>query len=121
MADYEFWDEYEFNFFMDLDDEDKLLYIYDLMIGDFQDEYLGETEIDFEFEEDDIRTDVLAIFDRAGYVSITGQSKELLIKVANNMMMNGVILSDKSVSELEDGEWLVQYKIIGNAPPVSLN
>ena len=49
----EYWDEIEYNFFKDLDDEDKLLYLYDLMIGDFKDEYYGEDEIEFDFEEDD--------------------------------------------------------------------
>jgi hypothetical protein len=119
----EYWDEYEYNFFKDLDDEDKLLYLYDLMIGDFKDEYYGEDEIEFDFEEDDneIRHEVLAIFDKSGHISITGVSEELLRKVANDMVMNGLILSDRTLSKLEDGEYLLQYKVVGNAPPISLN
>ena len=119
----EYWDEIEYNFFKDLDDEDKLLYLYDLMIGDFKDEYYGEDEIEFDFEENDeeIRHEVLAIFDKAGYVSITGVSEELLKKVANDMVMNGLILSDRTLSKMEDGEYLLQYKVVGNAPPISLN
>lgn len=119
----EYWDEYEYNFFKDLDDEDKLLYLYDLMIGDFKDEYYGEDDIEFDFEEDDeeIRHEVLAIFDKTGYVSITGVSEELLEKVANDMVMNGLILSDRTLSKLEDGEYLLQYKVVGNVPPISLN
>ena len=35
MATVEYWDENEFNFFETLEDEDKLLYLYDLMIGEF--------------------------------------------------------------------------------------
>ena len=100
----EYWDEIEYNFFKDLDDEDKLLYLYDLMIGDFKDEYYGEDEIEFDFEDDDeIRHEVLAIFDKSGHISITGVSEELLRKVANDMVMNGLILSDRTLSKMEDG------------------
>ena len=119
----EYWDEIEYNFFKDLDDEDKLLYLYDLMIGDFKDEYYGEDEIEFDFEEDDdeIRHEVLAIFDKSGHISITGVSEELLRKVANDMVMNGLILSDRTLYKMDDGEYLLQYKVVGNAPPISLN
>jgi len=119
----EYWDEIEYNFFKDLDDEDKLLYLYDLMIGDFKDEYYGEDEIEFDFEEEDdeIRHEVLAIFDKSGHISITGVSEELLRKVANDMAMNGLVLSDRTLSKMEDGEYLLQYKVVGNAPPISLN
>lgn len=118
----EYWDEIEYNFFKDLDDEDKLLYLYDLMIGDFKDEYYGEDEIEFDFEDDDeIRHEVLAIFDKSGHISITGVSEELLRKVANDMVMNGLILSDRTLSKMEDGEYLLQYKVVGNAPPISMN
>ena len=145
----EYWDEIEYNFFKDLDDEDKLLYLYDLMIGEFSymeihnemgalddeerdlEELLRaaeqaegiEDEIEFDFEEDDdeIRHEVLAIFDKSGHISITGVSEELLRKVANDMVMNGLVLSDRTLSKMEDGEYLLQYKVVGNAPPISLN
>ena len=35
MVESTYWDEAEFNFFETLEDEDKLLYLYDLMIGEF--------------------------------------------------------------------------------------
>ena len=35
MAESTYWDKAEFNFFETLEDDDKLLYLYDLMIGDF--------------------------------------------------------------------------------------
>ena len=34
MSNDEYWDDSEFGFFNTLEDEDKLLYLYDLMIGD---------------------------------------------------------------------------------------
>jgi hypothetical protein len=118
----EFWDDYEYNFFMELDDEDKLMYLYDLMIGDFKDEYFGNIS-DFEFEDDDmeLRHEVLAVFDAAGWLTITGSSKELLLKVATDMIMNGLVLSNKSISQMEDGDYLLQYKVISKSSPISLN
>ena len=35
MIESTYWDKSEFNFFETLEDDDKLLYLYDLMIGDF--------------------------------------------------------------------------------------
>ena len=34
MSESTYWDESEFDFFETLEDEDKLLYLYDLMIGE---------------------------------------------------------------------------------------
>ncbi len=42
MANSEYWDEGEFNFFSSLDDVDKLMYLYDLMVGDFVHEYKAQ-------------------------------------------------------------------------------
>ena len=35
MSESTYWDESEFGFFQTLEDEDKLLYLYDLMVGEF--------------------------------------------------------------------------------------
>jgi hypothetical protein len=119
----EFWDEYEYNFFINLEDEDKLLYLYDILIGEFKNEYLGESDIELELEEDisEIKNDVLIMFDKYGNMSISGPSKEILIKTVNGLMMNGVILSKNSTSKLKDDTWVIQYKLIGNVPPISIN
>ena len=75
-----------YNFFNTLDDVDKLMYMYDLMLGDFQNDYYGiDDDSDFEFDEfvdDDtpIRQEVTALIDKSGYLSITGASVELLNK-----------------------------------------
>lgn len=115
----EYWDKSEYSFFMELDDEDKLLYIYDLMIGDFSDDYYNESD---EFGDDDsIRTDILVMMDKSGWMSITGPDEALVNKVVNDMVMNGFILSDKHFNLLDDGDVLLQYKIVGNASPISLN
>ena len=126
MSDVEFWDDYEFNFFMDLEDEDKLLYIYDLMIGDFTSEYFGDDTFEFELElesqnELPIRTEVVAMIGDDGYISITGPTEELLDKVANDMVMNGMILTNRKVNIIDKGVILLSYNLVGKGNPISLN
>jgi hypothetical protein len=125
MDDNNYWDEVEYNFFNTLDDVDKLMYIYDLMLGDFQDDYYGiDDDSDFEFYEFDdnpIRHEVSAIIDKSGYLSITGASVELLNKVVTTMVMNGMILSDKKMAMSDTGEISLNYKVIGTVSPISVN
>lgn len=126
MSDVEFWDDYEFNFFMDLEDEDKLLYIYDLMIGDFTSEYFGDDTFEFELELENqtelpIRTEVVAMIGDDGYISITGPTEELLDKVANDMVMNGMILTNREVNIIDKGVILLSYNLVGKGNPISLN
>jgi len=126
MDDNNYWDNVEYNFFNTLDDADKLMYVYDLMLGDFQDDYNGlDDDNDFDFEEFDdvepIRQEVTAIVDKSGYLSITGASVELLTKVVTTMVMDGMILSDKKITFSDSGEVSLHYKIIGTVNPISVN
>lgn len=122
MNDTDFWDDYEFNFFMDLEDEDKLLYIYDLMIGDFTSEYFGDEQFEFELESNsEIRTDVVAMFGDDGTLSITGPSEDVLDKVANDMIMNGMILSERDVYIVDAGVIMLTFNVIGKGNPISMN
>mgnify|MGYP003632977673 FL=1 len=127
MDDNDYWDEVEYNFFNTLDDVDKLMYMYDLMLGDFQDDYNGiDDDSDFEFDEfvdDDtpIRQEVTALIDKSGYLSITGASVELLNKVVTTMVMDGMILSDKKLAMSDNGEISLNYRVIGTTTPISVN
>lgn len=126
MANSEYWDEGEFNFFSSLDDVDKLMYLYDLMVGYFVHEYNGETnvfddsfEIEFEEEEESIRHQVIVSFDKDS-VDLRGTDIELLDKVLGDMVMNGLLVSNKRV--LFDGDdVLVRCKFVGETNPISLN
>ena len=126
MANSEYWDEGEFNFFSSLDDVDKLMYLYDLMVGDFVHEYNGETnvfddsfEIEFEEEEESIRHQVIVSFDKDS-VDLRGTDIELLDKVLGDMVMNGLLVSNKRV--LFDGDdVLVRCRFVGETNPISLN
>jgi|TARA_R110000772_G_scaffold18669_5_gene52747 hypothetical protein len=127
MDDNDYWDEVEYNFFNTLDDVDKLMYMYDLMLGDFQNDYYGiDDDSDFEFDEfvdDDtpIRQEVTALIDKSGYLSITGASVELLNKVVTTMVMDGMILSDKKLAMSDNGEISLNYRVIGTTTPISVN
>ena len=126
MDDNDYWDEVEYNFFNTLDDVDKLMYMYDLMLGDFQNDYYGiDDDSDFEFDEfvdeTPIRQEVTALIDKSGYLSITGASVELLNKVVTTMVMDGMILSDKKLAMSDNGEISLNYRVIGTTTAISVN
>lgn len=131
MANSEYWDESEFNFFSTLEDVDKLLYIYDLMIGEFVYEYEGNGgsfEFDFEPEDEfqENRIDVRMEFIRdevSDKIVLTGTTLSVLEKVATDLMLNGMLLMNRTVEFTKFEPWEVQlsYDLIGNASPISVN
>lgn len=131
MFDAEYWDESEFNFFNILEDEDKLLYIYDLMVGEFVHEYNRDDEsindiFEIEFDEepmDNIRQDVTLTFTDDGKLKFTGSELSILLKVANDMVMNGLILSNQNIefTKFEPWDVILTFDLIGEASPISLN
>ena len=157
MAESTYWDKAEYNFFETLEDEDKLIYLYDLMIGEFsymeihnemEDldkqekdisemfKQLGEAAADFndddeeedsdiwdfETERSEVKIEFLKEVD-SDYISIIGPTLELLLKVANDLQMNGMILTDKEIEFTKYEPWnvILTYKLIGNGPPFSIN
>ena len=143
MFDAEYWDEREFNFFNILEDEDKLLYIYDLLIGEFAyidihnemvaddkemdalDSLLGHAESELSNEEpiDNIRQDVTLTFTDDGKIKFTGSELSILLKVASDMVMNGLILSNQTVefTKFEPWDVILTFDLIGETSPISLN
>ena len=127
MSNDEYWDAGEFGFFNTLEDEDKLLYLYDLMLGDFVHEYVGndiEDVFEIEFEEEDpiepIHQNVNVSFDDRGNIVFSGSNVLLLRKVASDMMMNGLILQNSQLS-FEDDVVKLTYEFIGKSDAISLN
>ena len=129
MSNDEYWDESEFGFFYTLEDEDKLLYLYDLMIGDFVHEYVGNGiedvfEIDFEEEPleplEPIHQNVTVSFDDTGNIVFAGSNVMLLRKVATDMIMNGLILQNSQLS-FEDDAVKLTYELVGKSEAISLN
>ena len=122
---YTYWDDEEYEFFKSLDDNDKLLYIYDLFINDEFDYSNLESDIEVEFEDDSdsIIKDVQVVFSDDS-IKIIGNSLTLQNKVATDLFLNGLILTDKDtiVKETKDGiRIILSYKLIGVSLPISLN
>ena len=143
MLDNEYWDESEFNFFNILEDDDKLLYIYDLLLGEFAyidihnemaaddkemdalDSLLGNAESELSNEEptDNLRQDVTLTFTDDGKIKFTGSELSILLKVASDMVMNGLILSNQNVEFTKFEPWgvILTFDLIGETSPISLN
>lgn len=127
MSNDEYWDESEFGFFETLEDEDKLLYLYDLMIGDFVHEYVGndiEDVFEIEFEEEPvepIHQNVTVSFDDSGNIVFAGSNVMLLRKVATDMIMNGLILQNSQLSFEDDDTVKLTYELVGKLDAISPN
>lgn len=139
------WDADEFNFFKTLEDEDKLMYIYDLCLGEFDEEIIFE---EFGTEEDEMhnameqalrsmgesledaedepsesfRNEIKVLID-TDVLTIEGPTLDVILKVANDLQMNGMILMDREVTFTKFEPWnvILSYKMIGNGPPFSVN
>jgi len=77
---------------------------------------------DFETERSEVKIEFLKEVD-SNYISIIGPTLELLLKVANDLQMNGMILTDKEIEFTKYEPWnvILTYKLIGNGPPFSIN
>ena len=154
MSKEKYWDKSEFGFFETLEDEDKLLYLYDLMIGefsymeihnegesldaeerdleellraaereeDFYDDEEQQDSWDFETDRNEVKVEFVRT-EEADYIKMLGPTLAILLKVANDMQMNGMILVDKKIEFTKYVPWdvVLTYKVIGNAPPFSIN
>jgi len=122
MQSNEFWDESEYTFFCKLTDNDKLLYIYDLFIGEFLDDYMGNIE----YSEDDLLIEV-ELDDGDENVSIKIDTVEVKAltddkanQIAMNIMLDGIIITNPIKNQIED-QIIQKYKLIGETNPISLN
>ena len=109
----EFWDDDEFDFFNTLSDNDKLLYIYDLFLGDFDAEY--EMDGRLEYGNDTLETGAskkekkyVSISLTEGRLSITGPSLSVVSKISNLMMVNGMMFTDTNI-DFEDESVVLSY------------
>jgi hypothetical protein len=137
------WDESEFNFFKTLEDEDKLMYIYDLCLGDFDSEFIfepeeyddvqkamedalrsmGESLEDAEPQPKEIFRNPISVSLGIDELTIEGPTLDVILKVASDMQMNGLMIMDREVEFTKFEPWnvILSYKIVGSGPPISLN
>jgi len=121
----EFWDDDEFDFFKTLSDNDKLLYIYDLFLGDFDDEYEMDGRLEYgndTLEPGDSKKEkkYVSVSLSEGRLSITGPSLSVVSKISNLMMVNGMMFADTSI-DFEKESVILSYRIVGKTHPMSLN
>lgn len=127
----EYWDVSEFKFFNTLEDEDKLLYLYDLFVGDFTNEFFSlaeDDDIDFESDFDDsedtneLHQQVVARIDKPNSkLTLSGATEDILAKVATDLMMNGMILTAHTIVSEEGSPLKIEWDMIGEGNPISLN
>ena len=121
----EFWDDEEFDFFNTLSDNDKLLYIYDLFLGDFDAEYEMDGRLEYgndTLEPGDSKKEkkYVSVSLSDGRIAITGPSLSVVSKISNLMMVNGMLFTDTTI-DFEDESVILSYKVVGKTHPVSLN
>jgi hypothetical protein len=121
----EFWDDDEFDFFKTLSDNDKLLYIYDLFLGDFDDEYEMDGRLEYgndTLEPGDSKKEkkYVSVSLSDGRLSISGPSLSVVSKISNLMMVNGMMFADTSI-DFEKESVILSYRIVGKTHPMSLN
>jgi len=145
MSNTDLWDETEFNFFKTLDDDDKLMYIYDLCLGEFESDFIFEEDDndindamesalrsmgesledseDEEFDDNEIQRNPVTVQIAIDTLTITGPTLDVILKVASDMQMNGLMISDRNIEFTKYEPWdvVLSYKIIGNGAPISLN
>jgi hypothetical protein len=136
-----YWDDSEFEFFSTLEDNDKLMYIYDLCIGEHLDEIefekdndmfnlmndalrsMGDEELESDSDEDDSIRNPVTVQISIDKIIITGPTLDVLLKVSADLQMNGMMLSDREITFTKFDPWnvILTYTLIGNGPAISLN
>ena len=122
MQSNEFWDESEYTFFCKLTDNDKLLYIYDLFIGEFLDDYMGNIE----YSEDDLLIEVELddgdenVSIKIDTVEVKALTNDKANQIAMNIMLDGIIITNPIKNQIKD-QIIQKYKLIGETNPISLN
>jgi len=135
-----YWDESEFNFFKTLEDDDKLMYIYDLCLGEFDAEWISDEEendihksmedalraMGEHFEEEEPQQSFrnqIKVSMGIDDLKIEGPTLDVILKVAQDMQWNGLMLTDRQVEFTKYEPWnvILSYKISGQGLPISLN
>jgi hypothetical protein len=127
MEDNNFWDSDEYDFFDSLRDSEKLLYLYELMIGGYDYDNITDDDIDNFIDEslDDDNQNHFSknkiIINGMDSLVLSGEELGMIQDVADMIMMNGVLLHSYDSNYMLDGSVTLSYKIIGKSHPICLN
>lgn len=118
--DDKYWDLQEYEFFDSLSNIEKLIYLYELMIDDYDYHDLDD-EFDDEFDDDNDSNMDDKVINSMDSIKLTGEKIDTIKEVAEMIMMNGIILRSSDVSEVSDNLVSLSYNIIGKTKPICLN
>jgi hypothetical protein len=132
MIDDNFFDYEEYQFFKELSDSDKLIYIYDVFINELSDEFFDELEFK-EYNRIEPPTEnfsklastelepieVTMHSDTNGRVYITSTNIDVINVIVSNMRLDGLILLNREETKIND-KVSVSYKML-DGDPISLN
>jgi len=124
-----YWDSDEYDFFDSLNDDVKLIYLYELLSDYCSDRFTDWDDSDDDDDWADESEDVepksesknLVVISGMDSIKLTGESIDVIEDIARMIMINGVMLSNEKVDHLSDGNVSVQYKIVGKTKPICLN
>jgi len=126
--DDKYWDSEEYDFFDSLDDDDKLLYIYELLsdyeIPEFDDELDDDYDYDESVWDDDTQNPFSKnklIISGMDSIKLSGDKIDTITDIADMIMMNGVILRKSDTKQYDDGSVTLTYQIVGKSNPICLN
>ena len=121
MINNDYWDSDEYEFFDELEDNDKLLYIYDLMLAEIDDFMWGGDDADSDIW-DELKRDTEFSYDAPSPkgVRITAKTLDDIQSIADLMMMNGAMLTDSKLTITKENV-IMTYVLLGKCNPISIN
>ena len=121
MINNDYWDRDEYEFFNELEDSDKLLYIYDLMLAEIDEPLWGGDDIDSDIW-DELEREVgnsPEVSSSKG-IRITAKTLDDIQSIADLMMMNGAMLTDSNLTITKENV-IMTYILLGKCNAISVN
>tara|TARA_B100001093_G_C26498287_1_gene872117 strand:+ start:350 stop:724 length:375 start_codon:yes stop_codon:yes gene_type:complete len=121
----DYWDAEEFDFFSELTNTDKLMYIYEIMLSKYSfrfiDDEFEEDDIDDDGDDEKINFDEFKLTDKHTVIRFTGKNLESISSIKNLMMENGLLVSDCKIEHLDNGYVIMSVTMIGKSNPICVN
>ena len=121
MINNDYWDRDEYEFFNELEDDDKLLYIYDLMLSEVDDFLWGGDDVDSDIW-DELKRETEFSYNTQSPkgVRITAKTLDAIKDIADLMMMNGAIMTEGTLNITTENV-IMTYVLLGKSNPISTN
>lgn len=129
MVDNEYWDAEEYSFFSELNNNDKLMYIYEIMLAKYSFRFI-DNDLDGDFDDfdddfdDDSSEDAIDEFELPSAnttIKLTGKNLESLNSIKNLMLYNGLLIQNSKVEYTDDGYIVMSLSMLGKSHPICVN